>query len=86
MVKPEKFDHLHLVYHFTVPSKVASFIFLLVCFVCLKESTFEIRKNVFYFTLKALFVLDNQILTFQIFKFYDVIKCVSMKHETHFSE
>ena len=32
--------------------------FLLVCFVRLKESTFEVRKNVFYFTLKALFVLE----------------------------
>ena len=32
--------------------------FLLVWFVFLKESTFEIRKNVFYFTLKALFILE----------------------------
>ena len=35
--------------------KVVSPTFLLVCFVCLKESTFETRKNVFYFTSKALF-------------------------------
>ena len=27
--------------------------FLLACFVWLKESTFETRKNAFYFTLKA---------------------------------
>ena len=26
---------------------------------------------------------DNQILIFQIFKFHDVIKCLSMKRETH---
>ena len=26
---------------------------------------------------------DNQVLTFQIFKCHDVIKCLSMKHETH---
>ena len=32
--------------------------FLLVCFVCPKESTWESRKNVFYFTSKALFVLE----------------------------
>ena len=33
--------------------------FLLVCFVCQKESTCETRKNVFfYFILKALFLLD----------------------------
>ena len=29
---------------------------------------------------------DNQILTFQIFKCHDVIKCLSMKHETHIIE
>ena len=38
--------------------KVLSATFLLVCFVCLKESTYETRKNVFYFTWKALFVLE----------------------------
>ena len=29
---------------------------------------------------------DNQILTFQIFKCHDIIKCPTMKHETHFTE
>ena len=29
---------------------------------------------------------DNQILTFQVLKCYDVTKCLSMKHETHFTE
>ena len=29
---------------------------------------------------------DNQILNFQIFKCHDIIKCLSMKHETHFIE
>ena len=38
--------------------KVGSATFLLVCFLCLKESTWEARKNVFYFTLKTLFVLE----------------------------
>ena len=39
--------------------KVLSATFLLVYyFVCLKESTYETRKNVFYFTLKVLFVLE----------------------------
>ena len=42
----------------TMCLKVVSATFLLVCFVCLKESTCEARKNVFYFTLKALFVLE----------------------------
>ena len=38
--------------------KVVSATFLLVFFLCLKESTNETRKNVFYFTAKALFVLE----------------------------
>ena len=38
--------------------KVVSATFLLVCFVHLKESTWERRKNVFYFTSKALLVLE----------------------------
>ena len=29
---------------------------------------------------------DNQILTFQIFKCHDIIKCLSMKRETHIIE
>ena len=65
---------------------VVSATFLLLCFVCLKKSTCETRKNDFYFTLKALFIRDNQILNFQIFKCHGVIKCPSMKHETHFIE
>ena len=32
--------------------------FLLVCFVSLKENTCETTENVFYFTSKALFVLE----------------------------
>ena len=38
--------------------KVVSATFLLVCFACLKEKTCETRKNIFYFTSKALFVLE----------------------------
>ena len=38
--------------------KVVSATFLLVSFVCLKESTSETRKNDFYFTSKALLVLE----------------------------
>ena len=38
--------------------KVVSAAFLLVYFACLKESTCETRKNVFYFFLKVLFVLE----------------------------
>ena len=38
--------------------KVLSSTFLLVCFVCLKGSTFETKKNVFHFISKAFFVLE----------------------------
>ena len=40
-------------------------IFLLLRLLSLKEGPFEIRKNVFYFVSKALFILD--ILKFQNF-------------------
>ena len=51
--------------------KVVSTTFLLVCFVCLKDSTYETRKNVFYFTLKALFVLE--ITKFKIFRYSNIM-------------
>ena len=39
--------------------KVAAATFLLVSFLGLKESTYQTRENVFYFTSKALFVLEK---------------------------
>ena len=39
--------------------KVVSATFVLVCFLTLNESTCQTRKNVFYFTSKALFVLEK---------------------------
>ena len=51
-----------------------------------KQSTFETRRKIFYFASKALLILEiltfSQILTFEIFKCHDVIKCLNMKHET----
>ena len=38
--------------------KLVSATFLLVSFVCLKESTLGRRANLFYFTSKALFILE----------------------------
>ena len=64
--------------------KVVITIFLLVCFLSQKESTCEKRKNIFTSLRKRSW--DNQILTFQIFKCREVIKCPSMKHETNFTE
>ena len=43
---------------FFLTLKVVSATVLLVCFVSLKESTCETRKNIFYFTSKALFILE----------------------------
>ena len=40
-------------------SKVVSATFVLVCFLSVNESTFQNRKTVFYFTSKALFVLEK---------------------------
>ena len=70
-------DNLHF-----IELKVVSATFLLICLVSLKESTCETKKNAFYFTSKVLFVLE--ILTFQILKCHDIIKCLSMLHETFY--
>ena len=63
--------------------KIVSATSLLVCFACLKESTFETKKNVFFFTSKALLVLE--IIKFWLL-WYSNVKCLSMKHEIHFTE
>ena len=47
--------------------KVVSTTFLLVCFVCLKQSTWERKKNVFYFTSKALLIFE--IIKFKHFRY-----------------
>ena len=45
------------------------------------------KEECFSFHLESSFhSWDNHFLTFQIFKCHDVIKCSSMKHETHFTE
>ena len=51
--------------------KVVSVIFLSICFLCLKDSTCETRKNVFYFISKAVFVLDK--IKFQLFRYSNVM-------------
>ena len=55
IIKPSSFGSSH---NNGVPLKVASTTILLVCLLCLKDSTCEIRKNVFNFTSKALLVLE----------------------------
>ena len=49
---------LHQIQQYEQNLKAVSTTFLLVCLVSLKESTCETRKNVTYFTAKALFVLE----------------------------
>ena len=44
--------------NYAFPLKVVPATFLLVCFLCLKECTCETSKNDFYFTSKALFILE----------------------------
>ena len=45
------------------------------------------KEKCFLFHFKSSFCYwDNQILTFQTFQCHDVIKCPSMKHQTHFTE
>ena len=50
---------INLLFLQIVSLKVVSATFLLVDFLSLKESTCETKKNVFYFTSKALFVLEK---------------------------
>ena len=45
------------------------------------------KEKCFLFHLESSFrSWDNQALTFQVFKLHNVIECLSMKHETHFTE
>ena len=57
-----------------------STIFLLVCFLSLNESTCQIRKNVFYFTLKTL--LFSRKSNFRILHFQVLWRHEMPKHNT----
>ena len=60
--------------------------FLLVCFLSLKESTWEKRKKKLFHFKSSFRSRENQILGFKVFKFHDVIKCLSIKQGIHFTE
>ena len=52
-----------------------------------KREHFWNKKKYFFFHFESCFhSWDNQILTFHISTCHDVMKCLSMKHETHFTE
>ena len=62
------------------------YIFTSLYFTYKKEHLWN-KEECFLFHLKNSFrSWDNQSLSFRIFKCYDVIKRLSMKHETHFIE
>ena len=52
-----------------------------------EQSTFETWKKYFLLYFKSSFrSQENQIFEFQTFKFHDVINCLSIKQEIHFTE
>ena len=55
-----------LLIQFAAMEMTSRLLFLLVCFLSLKESTYETRKNVFYYNSKALFV---EIIKFKLFRY-----------------
>ena len=68
-------------------SLISAFLIYMTVPLSLKESIFETRKKVIYFTSKAFFVLEIFIfLEFQNLEYHDVIKYISMKHEIQFNK
>ena len=63
-------DHLRDVF-LRISLKVVSATFLLVWLVCLRKSTCETRKSVFYFTSKSVFVLET--IKFLILRYLNVM-------------
>ena len=78
-VMPKSFEFM---YHAKFKDlKVVSTSFLLVyCVILNNEKCF-----LFHFE-SSLHTWDNQILTFEICKCHNLIKCQSMKHEMHFTK
>ena len=56
--QPIRVSEMTLLKHIMDSLKVVSATFLLLCFIFLKESNCETRKNAFYFTSKTLFVFE----------------------------
>ena len=57
--------------------------YVVASFVASLKEQFLKAEKMFFHPESSLHFWGNQILTFQIFKCYDVIKCLNMKHETH---
>ena len=63
-----------------------SYIFASLFYMCKWEVLWNKEKGFSFYFESSFRSWDNQILTFQIFKCYDDIKCLSMKHETDITE
>ena len=75
------------IYIFEKFLRVVSAIFVLVLFFKSKRNHLSNQEKCFLFHFKRSFrSRENQILEFYIFKFHDVIKCLSIKQEIHFTE
>ena len=63
------------------------YIFATLLCVAKRECFWNKKKCCFFFQFESSFrSWDNQILIFQVFRYCDVIKCLSVKHKTHFIE
>ena len=62
------------------------YIFASLLFMSKREHLWNEEKCFLFHFKKSFHSWDNQILTFQIFKCHDVIKCLSMNHITHIIE
>ena len=62
--------------------------YIFTTFFCMskREHLWNEEKNFLFHFQSSFCSWDNQILTFQIFKFHDIIKYLSMKQETHFTK
>ena len=67
--------------------KVVSATFLANLFCMPKRQHLWNKEKYFLFHFESSFCSrDNQILTFQVFKCHEVIKCLGMKHKTYIDE
>ena len=62
MVKPEKFDHFHLVFHFTVPLKPFISLTYLFSFFCFFSNLSSILCNVIQLTTYNKKIINNDLL------------------------
>ena len=62
------------------------YIFAILFYMSKRENLWNKEKCFLFHFKSSLRSWDNQVLNFQVFKFHDVIICLSMKHKTNFTE